>query len=364
MKILYCIHALIEMGGTERMLTLKANALCENYGYEVCIVTSAQNGKELCFPLSPKIKHIDIGIDFYRHHLRKSFAAALEKVLCEEKPDICLTLAEDVMLMLPQMKDGSIKMMEYHFSYQRYFMEKKGLWGSLRAWNKNRKLRRGAARMNCFIVLTQADKGAWGLPNIRQIPNPAHLPAKGRHANIFGNDFMAVGRLEAEKNFSELLYIWKEVSLIHPEKRLHIYGEGRERSALEKLIQQLGLQEKVFLQGRTRHIDEKMAESCALLMTSRYEGFPLALVESLPFGLPLISYNCPNGPAEIIKDGENGFLVPLGDRKEFVRRIRQLIEEDGWKEKMQQAALLQAEKYTLPRIMEAWDQLFKSTIKH
>lgn len=359
MKVLYCIHSMINRGGTERILSVKANALAADYGYEVVVVTSHQEGKPLSFPLCSAVRHIDIGIDFYRHHLRRAFARAYEQLLMQEKPDICISLSNDDLYMLPAFKDGSIKLAEYHFSYERYYQEKSGLWGRLRAWNKNRKLRCAAAKMARFVLLTKADEARWKLPNSAQIYNPAYLDNQGLTANLESRHLVALGRLEAQKDFSQAIQAWEIVAKKHPDYVLDIYGEGSQRPLLEQLIQEKHLEGKVVLHPATQDVAGVLAQSCGLVMCSRFEGFPMTLVESLRFGLPMIAYDCPQGPAEIIENGKNGFLVPQGHWELLADAVISLIEHPDLRETMQQNALQTAQRFSMQHIMNQWDQLFK-----
>ena len=95
-----------------------------------------------------------------------------------------------------------------------------------------------------------------------------------------------------------------------------------------------------------------------ILMTSMFEGFPLSLVESLSFGLPIISYDCPNGPAEIIDDGVNGYLIPVGDKQSFANKIIELTHNEQLWNTLHQGALESAQKYSMKTIMSQWDSLF------
>lgn len=135
---------------------------------------------------------------------------------------------------------------------------------------------------------------------------------------------LAVGRLEPQKNFLELIDIWREFNGVSNGYKLLIAGDGYERSALENKIKISKLQDSIILLGRVTNMDELYKESDFLVMTSVYEGLPLALLEAKAWALPVIAYDCPTGPKEIIKNAQDGYLIKQGDRASFIKKMRLL----------------------------------------
>ena len=171
-----------------------------------------------------------------------------------------------------------------------------------------------------------------------------------------------MGRLTEQKGFDLLIPIWKIVSESYPDWRLVIVGEGEQKAMLEEEIRIRNLRERVEIRPFTRSIVPVYLESSVYVMPSRYEGFPMVLIEAMACGLPVVSFTCPSGPTEIIREGKNGFLVPVGDYDLFARRICQLIEDIRLREQMSKEAILDSGRFTEDQIMKKWDHLFKTLI--
>ncbi len=151
--------------------------------------------------------------------------------------------------------------------------------------------------------------------------NPKFL--KTRYEGIRKKEIVAVGRLDDNKNHAMLIRAFAGLTNEFPEYTVTVYGEGEVRGKLEKLIKELKLENKVFLPGRTDAIEDKIYESSLFVMTSDAEGMPNAMLEAMSLGLPVISTDCPcGGPAEMIRHGENGYLIPVRDEKALEEQIR------------------------------------------
>ena len=179
-----------------------------------------------------------------------------------------------------------------------------------------------------MVVLTKEDARAWDerVPCLAQIYNPVTLQ-DAVVSPLERKRMVALGRLVPQKDFPSMIRAWRMVAQRHPDWTLDIYGEGYQKPKLGKMISHLGLDGKVRLMGVREHLQDELADSCGMVMSSAYEGFPLALLEGAASGLPLVSYDCSRGPSEIVKDGINGFLVRRGDEKGLAERICRLIED-------------------------------------
>lgn len=358
MRIAYCIHSLHNSGGMERVLTLKANALAALPGYEVHIIAAALHGRKPCFPVDPAVRVHDLDLNEHLHPRR--YARRLEALLCEISPDITVSLAGTELKALPRMQDGSVKMAEFHFSHDKFYL-KYGRTPYAR-W-RTRRLEKAAAKLARFVVLTEEDRKAWSavLNNVAQIYNPLTFRSPEKAA-LQNKRCIAVGRLEYQKNFTDLIQAWSIVAGKHPDWTLDIFGEGSERGRLEKEIAKASLEGKVVLRGRSSQIRQEMLSSSCLVMSSRFEGFPMVLLEAAACGLPMVSYACPMGPSEIIRSGENGYLAPAGDVQALAEGILSVIEHPD-RAQLGAASAQTAEAFTPEIIIPQWCALFESVVE-
>lgn len=375
MKIAYIYTALTSLGGVDRILTIKANYFADRLGYDVYIITDSQAGKAPVFPLSPKVHHIDLETDFdeqyhygiikryfcYRR-LMKQYRQLLEKTLYEIKPDIVLTTCGRDLDFLTEIKDGSIKVGESHTVKQScrnfHIMEARGGLYKYVARYWRYKQEKAIKRLDSFVVLTKHDAESWSkVRNAEIIPNPVSIDntqiTTGKNKKI-----ISVGRLSVEKGFDMLVDAWGIVTDKHQDWELNIYGEGTLKETLERQIKDNNLGDSLHLCGPTKTVMEKYAESSIYVLSSRFEGFGLVLVEAMSCGVPCVSFNCPHGPAEIIEDGVNGILVENGNVVALANAIEDLIVNENKRIEMGKKAHEMVQKYSQDNVMEMWVELF------
>lgn len=204
------------------------------------------------------------------------------------------------------------------------------------------------------IVLTDKDHqvfSRWRIPS-KQIPNPVVYKAFERKTR--SRQALAVGRLDHQKGFDLLLDIWRDFVQTHPEWTLAIAGDGELRQQLEEQAAALGITGSVKFVGRVSNINDYYRDSDMALMTSRYEGLPLVLLEAKSWSLPVVAYDCPTGPQEIINQGEDGFLVPMNDKTTFLARMDQLASDDALFYTMSQNTKTTALKFDGKQIKQSW----------
>ena len=156
-----------------------------------------------------------------------------------------------------------------------------------------------------------------------------------------------------------MIRAWSIVAKYNAEWKLNIYGEGEQRDLLEDLIKRYQLTQNVFLKSSVKDIGKEYLSSSLLVMTSRYEGLPMVLLEAQSYGLPIVSYACKCGPRDIITDGKDGFLVPEGDIEQFAKDVVKLIDDQSLRICFGAEALKNTEKYKEDNIMEKWTNLFQ-----
>lgn len=372
MKVVYCISGMYKSGGIERVLAGKVNYLVA-HGIEATIITTDQNNRPDFFPIDPRVNRIDLGLNYDQfdelptwkrywetHKLQPHHHRLLEKALLSEHADITVSVLRHESTFLPDLQDGSKKVLEYHTSREApilMYPKEKCLFrllGRIRIWNNERL----AKRYDKFITLTQAEISSWkDLSNIEVIPNP--LPFQpSTPSSLTSKRLISVGRMEYVKNFSDLLLIWAKVVPNFPDWSLHIYGSGWMLDGLKRQAQDLGISSQVVFEGAVSNMEEAYRESSIYVMTSHFEGLPMVLLEAQASGLPIVSYACPSGPKDIVTDGVDGYLVPPYDHKVFQERLQTLMSNEDLRVQMGKAAVLASQRYDKTSIMERWVNLF------
>lgn len=371
MKIVYLYPAFDVVGGADRIIIQKANYLAEHYKYDVYIVTAHQLGKPFFFPLSPKITHIDLGVDFnkqYRQRLWKRawiyftllriYKQRVKKTLFTLRPDIVITTISRDIDFLPQIKDGSKKIAEAHvakpFLRNLHLMQQRSLPYRIigNIWTK--RLEKAVSQLQGLVVLTQHDVESWkGIIEPTVIPNSLSFypPESSTCENKL---IISIGRLSEQKGYDKLLDAWKIVIRKHPDWKIHIYGQGEWENRLKGEIEKHGLTESFILKTPVSNIMDKYLESSMYVLSSRFEGFGLVLIEAMACGLPCVSFDCPNGPHDIIRDKEDGILVKNGDIQALADEICYLIEHPSERKLMGENAKRNVRRYLPDHVMEQW----------
>jgi glycosyltransferase involved in cell wall biosynthesis len=374
MRIVYNIAGFYRPAGMERVLTDKANWLIR-HGHEVTILTTEQKGRPYAFPLDERVVIKDLGIGYednngtsllnkFVHYpaKQKRHRRLLELVLNEIQPDITVSMFCNEVSILPYIHDGSRKILEVHFSrFKRLQYARKGLWGLVDRF-RSRQDERLAARYDRFVVLTEADKVNWGkVPQVCVIRNPIGFhPTAGNQLD--SKTVLAVGRLTYQKGFDRLLDAWEKVADREKGWTLVFAGDGELRTDLQAQVRRLGISGSVRFAGNVRDIAACYADASIVALSSHYEGLPMALLEAQAFGIPAVSFDCPCGPSEVIRDGESGFLVKEGDTDAFADALFQLMRSRGERVRMGMNALRNASCWDIETIMPQWIQLFEETL--
>lgn len=376
MKIVYIYSSFTIAGGADRVVIEKANYLAE-YGYDVTIVTDSQHNRDTFYPLSSKVLLKDLSIDFeqeYKYNsiiriflyfsLMKKYREKLNNFLYSEKPDIVITTLGRNMDFLTDIKDGSIKIGESHiakpFIRNFHLLESKGPIHNMIAKIWMRIVTMNCKKLDALVLLTKNDAKNWErITKTHIIPNP--LPFAPSSASTCENkQAIFVARMSEQKGYEYLINAWEIVYAKHPEWILNIYGDGEEKEKIQTTIHQKRLNSVIHLKGTTTNIQEKYLKSSICILSSRFEGFGMVLLEAMACGVPCVAFDCPYGPSDIIKNGEDGFLVEHLNTIALANRICDLIEQDALRKEMGIAARRNIQRYNKEKVMGEWIGLFNS----
>lgn len=376
LKLVYITPALYMAGGVERVLTLKANYFAEHFGYDITIILTEGKDKPLFYPLSNKIKVINLNIGFEELwscsfvkkifvYLKKQrqFKKALTRELMRLRPDITISLLRREINFLNDIKDGSRKIGELHVNranYRNFEVNDSNFFKNLFAKFWMHSLVAKLKKLDRFVVLTEEDKDAWPeLKNIRVIPDPlSFLPTK--HSELKERRVIAVGRYVYQKGFDLLLQAWSKIEKLYPDWQLVIFGDG-DRTPYENQMKALGVDDnRCHLNGPTSNVQHEYINSSIFVFSSRFEGFGMVLVEAMACGLPVVSFDCPCGPKDIIKDGEDGILVENGNIELLASSLSILINDESLRKSMSKAGQKNAQRFNIVHIAEQWRDLFES----
>lgn len=220
-------------------------------------------------------------------------------------------------------------------------------------------VRRGYGRLAALTVLTEADREAYAAlvdTRVERIPNAVPRLGGGR-SSLDAPLIVAAGRLTGQKGFDLLLDAFAPLAAEHPAWRLRIHGGGPRRAALERQIARLGLEGRAELAGPTRAMGPALAQGSVFALSSRFEGFGMVIVEAMSKGLPVVSFDCPRGPGEIIEHERDGLLVPGEDVAGMTAALRRLVEDPALRRRLGEGALAKAQAFSEDRARARWERL-------
>ena len=231
--------------------------------------------------------------------------------------------------------------------------------------NYRKRTRKLAAKYaDAIVVITKEDKGYYKQnldikKRIEQIYNPMTIKNDSNSYNIDSRTILSVGRITEQKGFDMLIDVAKSVFDKHSDWHWIIIGDGEDKERIENKIKEYSLENNIFIISNVKNIEDYYKKSAMYIMTSRYEGFGLVLTEAQTFHLPCVSFKCPAGPSEIIKNNENGVLIDCFEIEEMANSINRLIEDSDLRIKMSRNALMEKEKFSIENISKKWSSLIK-----
>ena len=373
-KIIFCTPALYSAGGVERVVSYKASYFAEQLGYDVTIIVTEGKGRDCYFPLSDKVKVINFELGF-EALWQASFAKKIilyltkqrqyKKLLKRElmciRPDFTITTLRREINFLSDIPDGSKKIGELHVdraNYRNFATNKQNPIKQVfsRWWSNS--LLDHIRRLDKMVLLTDSAMYDWPeLDNKIKIPDPLsfHIDEK---SSLLCKRIISIGRFDYEKGNDLLLQVWQKVEKQMPDWQLDIYGNGNREPYLLQMRQLEIDSSRCHLYGPINDVKKEYLDSSVFVLPSRYEGFGLVLIEAMACGVPVVSFDCENGPRSIITNGADGFLIPTFDIDAFADKLLLLMRDENLRRQMGEKAQKSAAKYDIDSIGLQWKQLF------
>lgn len=379
-KIVYCTPALYSAGGTERVVSLKANYFADVLGYDVTIIVTDGRNSNSFFHLSDKVKVINLGLNFEEIwnipfikkvflYLKKQrrYKKLLKSELMNIRPDITITTLRREINFINDINDGSRKIGEQHLSRSNYRKTDPRFTNICEKffflWWKNRVVS-SLTKLDKLVVLTPDAASEWPeVKNIMMIPDP--LPIKvDRCSTTSYKRVITIGRYSFEKGYDLLLKVWSVVEKKFPDWQLDIFAMG-DPTPYVKMMDDLSIDKKrCHLNSSVVDVEDEYMKSSILVQPSRTEGFGLVIVEAMSCGLPVVSFDCENGPRSIITNGEDGFLIPPFDVEMFANSLMRLMSDDDLRESMGEKGKQNSQRYDFDIVGQQWKQLFDELMQN
>jgi len=361
-RITFVIHQ-ISAGGAERILTLLASELCKK-GWSVTLLTF-DNGSELpFFKLHPDIQHWPLSLMRDQGSWLKAIKVhflrpwVLRRAIRRSRPDAVISFI-DLMNILTLVATIGLK--------TPVIISERGnpafaIMGQFWCLLRQRVYKRSA----CLVLQTHAVRSFFSSSIPKSvIPNPVLTPDYSGpilRSETNSKTLMAMGRLCDDKGFDLLLRAFAPLSKKLPDWVLEIWGEGVLRKTLENLRDELGLRERVQFPGLTKEHYKTMSQADIFVLSSRTEGFPNVLGEAMACGLPVVSFDCPSGPSEMIQDGVNGLLVPPKNILELSSSLERLMTSAELRKSLGEQARKITESYSLDKVVQSWEELIGEVV--
>jgi glycosyltransferase involved in cell wall biosynthesis len=353
----------LSAGGAERVLATLAGALSKR-GHDVIVLTDASTSLDH-YLLPAGVRRIALNLQSDSERLPDRVGRNLlrvkyvRRVICEISPGAVVAFGDTVNarallscvgLRLPVLVSERTDPRQHVLPWP---------------W---RALRRLLYPLAAFVVVQTESVAGWArsfIPTqrVRVIPNPVRpLPSPEIRPEALGHrrTVIAVGRLGREKGFDQLLNAFQGSALAGPTWQLVILGEGPERASLQRQVEELGLQGSVLMPGVVRDPEQWLQHAELFVLSSRFEGFPNALLEAMQCGLPVAAFDCPSGPGEIVRHEQTGLLVPPGDTEALSAAISRLANDENLRRRLGSAAAADvATRFSLERISAMWEEMLE-----
>jgi glycosyltransferase involved in cell wall biosynthesis len=356
-KVAIILDDITQKAGTERAVCNLANILAERNDFSPVIVSLFSSGGSPGYTINDRITIIHSGLTEAKNHIQNIFvymkiSSILKRLNRMENFDIIIGTSVRINVLFAFIKDKkAVKIVCEHFNYDSPSVI-------------NKFLRRIVyPKMNAVIVLTSRDAGKYTFcKNVTIIPNSLSFIPK-KQSSLENKHILAIGRLGYQKGFDRLVDAFSLIQDECDDWNVRIVGDGEDREKLLKHIIEKGLEQRITIVPPTDKIEDEYCNASMYVMSSRFEGLPMVLIEAKSCGLPIVSFDCPEGPADIIRNGIDGVLVEDGNIKALSDAILRFVENPDIRKRYGQEAVKDIARFSTRHIGKMWFSLFDELIE-
>ena len=365
MRIMLAVSTMTA-GGAERVAATLVNHWSA-IGHKVALITVASSAIDF-YALDQRVTRIALDLsrstknwrDFVIVNFKR--ARKLRSAIHDFQPEVILSFLDtmNVRMLLASIGTGIPVIVEEHIDPRQQSLDR-----------IVRFLRRVLYKRARAVVVLTPGIARWASSFVRSeaihvIPNPIsqQFCTSGKlEAERDGHRAIAIGRLEAQKGFDMLLRAFAQTAQEHPGWILMIIGDGSERDQLRALAGALQIGDRVVWERAVKDPERELRRSDLFVLSSRYEGFPMVLLEAMACGLPVVSFDCPSGPREIIHDGEDGLLVPPNEIDALAEAMSRLMNRKDERRRLGERAACIVERFSLAKVADMWSTIFEQALR-
>jgi len=361
MRILLLNTSMAHRGGIQRAAAVLTGGMVQR-GHEVHLASLDPENAPVAFPLDPGVRMLRLDMS---HPAANKVGAiirisrtvlAIRKTVRRLQPDVVISFQGQLSVLAAIACKGVAPVIGAERVHPAAYEIGRG-WRQLRKvvypWLSSLVLQTRAGMLWCareFAVESVT------------IPNPV-LPGATKVREGGGRKtVVGAGHLVARKGFEYLLEAFAAVAGRFPDWDLVIYGEGELRQQLEAMVSERGLKGRVRLPGSVPELQPLLVEGDIFVLSSLAEGFPNVLGEAMACGLPAVAFDCLSGPADIVRPGEDGFLVPLGDVDKLADCLAVLMGDNELRGRFAVRAMEVVERFSLDKVLDQWETLMRRAV--
>jgi glycosyltransferase involved in cell wall biosynthesis len=380
-QIRYVLHNAYVTGGTIRTVINQANAMCAEHDVEIASVYRSRDTPS--FDIDPRVRLVPLtdlrsdgtrrseppdrssrlmrrtrrlknpfphGRDFRYNRWDPAVDATIIRYFRSHRSGVLVTTRPALNLLSAWTAPKRlIRIGQDHMNFATYGKRLRG------------QITRAYRRLDAVTVLTEHDLGDYRRAlgdGVRLVRIPNGIPAYDLPPAAEQKVLIAAGRATPQKGFDLLIDAFAKVSPRHPDWRLRIFAAGPLESDIRARIESHGLTGTAELRGITRRLPEELSAAGMFVLSSRFEGLPMVLLEAMTLGVPTVAFDCPTGPREVIENGRTGLLIPAEDTAALADGICELIEHPDRRQAMRAAARESSAGFSMPAVREQWERLF------